>query len=98
MAEITETLYIESATSLQAQLIRVNQIIEALENQILNVATGNSDVAEYQLDDGQVKIRTQYRSITAIYDGIHAFERKKQMILNKLNGRGMALRDAKAMN
>jgi len=94
---LTERLYIESATSLNDRLTRVCQIIEALELQMLNVGTGNSDVEEYSLNDGQVQIRTRYRSTSEIVKGIESFEALKQMLLNKLNGRGFVLRPARGL-
>lgn len=87
----TETVYIESAEGLKIRLDRIILIIEALEIRSLEVVD-NSDVEEYAIDDGQVKIRTLYRSSKQIYDAIEAYERLKQKILNKLNGRDMVLR------
>ncbi len=91
MADITETIYIEGATGLLERLTRIEQIIEALELRQVAV-TANSDVEEYQLNDGQVNIRTIYRSAEQIAKAIEAYERLKQKILNKLNGRQMVLR------
>lgn len=87
----TETLYIEGATGLLERLTRIEQIIEALELRQIAVI-GNSDVEEYQLNDGQVNIRTIYRSAESIEAAIEAYEKLKQKILNKLNGRQMVLR------
>ena len=53
-------------------------------------------ISEYQLDDGQVKIRTAYRSIKEVEDGILALERMKHLYLNRLNGRITILRDEKS--
>jgi len=88
----TEKVYIESATSLEAKLTRYDQIIEALELQMLNVAAGNSDVAEYMIDDGQVRISTEYRDTVSIAKAITAFMSLREMIINKLNGRSFVLR------
>ena len=92
MSEITETLYIESASNLRDKLERIDNIIEALELQMLNVGAGNSSTQSYSVDDGQVKINTQYSTPKAMADGLIAFETIRQRILNKLNGRGMVLR------
>lgn len=86
-----ETTYIESATSLEQRLQRITQIIEALELRAVE-SIANEDIEEYQIDDGQVKIRTVYRSSKQIERAIQAYEVIKQRILNKLNGRGMVLR------
>jgi hypothetical protein len=87
----TETLYIEGATGLVERLTRIEAIIEALELRQVEVI-GKSNVEEYQLDDGQVRIKTIYRSADQIAKAIEAYERLKQKILNKLNGRQMVLR------
>lgn len=88
---LTETLYIESATSQLDRLARIDAIILALENQIINSAAGTSDKTFYRLDDGQIKIETQYRSVDAMALAITKFEVIRQRILNILNGRNMKL-------
>ena len=97
MSTSTETFYIESATSLKERLTRVCNIIEALEIRVVDVAVGNADIDEYQLDDGQVKIRTKYRSVEDMEKAITAFEKLKERILNKLNGRCTVLRDQRGL-
>ncbi len=94
----TETLYIESATSLKDKIDRYNRIIEALETQMELVAAGNSDITSYSMDDGQVKISTQYRDPLSISKAILKFEQLKQKALNTLNGRNVALRPYRGMN
>lgn len=93
----TEILYVESATSLTTKLTRIDSIILALENQLINYGAGNSDTESYSIDDGQVKISTTYRSPQAIAQAIERFEIMRQLIINKLNGRTMALRDRRGL-
>jgi len=97
MAACTETVYLESASGLLERLTRINQIIEALEIRALGVV-GNADVEEYMIDDGQVKIKTLYKSSESIEKAIEAYDRLKQRIINKLNGRGMVLRPWQGLN
>lgn len=92
MTYCTEKLYIENATSLEQRLERYEQIIEALELQMVNVGAGNSDIEEYTLDDGQVKISTTYRDVNQIAKAIQGFEFLRQKIINKLNGRSVVIR------
>ena len=90
---MTETVYIQSATTLLQQCTYIDQIIKGLYDlQIARI--GNADVDEYKIDDGQMKIETKYRSAEAIEKAIFAYDRQKQTILNRLNGRNMVLRDA----
>ena len=91
MATCTETVYIESAAGNLIRLERIGQIITALEIRALAVI-GNSDVEEYAIDDGQIKIKTLYKSSESIARAILAYEKLYQKLLNKLNGRDMVLR------
>jgi len=79
-------IYVQSATSLQDKLTKINAIIDVLYSSALNAA-GNNDITEYSLDDGQVKIRTVYRDSGQIMKSIDVLERQKQSVLNQLNGR-----------
>ena len=88
----SEILYIQSAETLQGRLTKINQVITALYDNMLENA-GAENISEYQLDDGQIKIRTAYRSIEQVEKTIDALERQKQRILNQLNGRSFVLRD-----
>ena len=83
---MNEILYIQSATSLENRLERINNVIGALELLLLE-NIGNSGISEYNLDDGQIKIKTLYRSVTSISSAIDALEKQKQRLLNQLNGR-----------
>jgi len=89
---INEKLYIENAANLEEKLQRIDNIIEALEERMLDVGAENSSTASYSVDDGQVKISTSYTTVKQMAEGIAAFEFIRQRILNKLNGRGMVLR------
>lgn len=93
----TETYYITSATSKLERLDRINQIIEGLELHQITVI-GNSDIGEYQIDDGQIKIRTIYRSASDIAKAILSYTRIKNQLLSELNGRQVALRPWQGMS
>ena len=88
----TETIYIQSATSLSDRLTRITAIIEALELRVIDDAASTANIEEYEINDGQTKIRTVYTSVESIWKAIESFEKLKQKLLNQLNGRGMALR------
>ena len=85
-------MYIGSTTSRVERLARICAIIEALELQVVNVGAGNSDIDEYMLNDGQIIIKTKYRSIDSIYAAIAGFEKLKEKLYNQLNGRCTVLR------
>lgn len=96
MATYTETIYIESATSLVDKVNKIQQIIDALLDQQI-AAVGNSFTDEYSVDDGQIKIKTIYRSPDSIARAINDYEKIKQQCLNRLNGRNRVLRPWQGM-
>jgi hypothetical protein len=88
------SIYIDSATSLRDKITRIDAIISALETTSLRAAAGE-DVEEYWLDDGQTKIKTITRGLDKITASIQAFERLRQMYINRLNGRMVRLNDSR---
>jgi hypothetical protein len=87
-------IYIESCTTVQAKIVALDAIIDALMLTAAKAAA-NDHITEYQLDDGQTKIRTMYNGAAAVFKSIHAYETLKQMYINKLNGRTIRLVDSK---
>ena len=82
---MTEYEYIIDSTGLKQRYDRITQIITALENQMI-LAAGNSTTEEYSLNDGQIQIRTMYRSPDSISKAIDAFEKIRNRILAELTG------------
>lgn len=93
----SESDYISRAQGLRERLDRIDSIIDALLLQSVSAAA-NSDISEYQLDDGQTKIRTMYRDSAQVASAIAGYERLKQMYLNRLQGRVTRLMDGKNFN
>lgn len=87
----TISQYIETKTSILERIRGYNNLIVAMELKLLD-AVGTSDLDEYQLDDGQMKVRTRYRSVKDVEAGIMALEKAKQRLVNQYNGRGSVLR------
>jgi hypothetical protein len=54
-------------------------------------AGGN--IAYYEMDDQQVRIKTGYRSLDQVSAGIDALTRIKNRYINQLNGRASVLQD-----
>lgn len=86
--------YIECASDLRDKIERINTIITALEDTALKAAA-NDNISEYSLNDGQTVIRTVYKGADAVLRSIEAFEKIKQMYVNRLNGRTFRLVDGK---
>ncbi len=83
--------YIQSRDGLKSKIQAIETLIDTMYDTMAD-AIGNSGTASYSLDDGQMKISTQYRSVDEIIKGIHALETQLQMYLNKYNGRVMVMR------
>lgn len=86
--------YIDCASDLRAKITRIDEIISALEDTALKAA-GNDNITEYSLNDGQTIIRTVYKGADAVLNSIIAFEKIRQMYINRLSGRVMRLVDGK---
>lgn len=90
--------YLESKTTAADRIVAIENLIDAMILTISEAIEGSAaSVSEYNLDDGQVKIKTVYRSIPDIEEGIRSLERIKQLYVNRLNGRQVVLRDLKAL-
>lgn len=78
--------YLGSKTSYRARIQAIDALIDAI---LLKLAdnVGNVDISEYQMDDGQMKVRTAYRTPEDATKGIEALEKIKQNYINQLNGR-----------
>lgn len=90
-------IYIDQGTDLRAKIVRTDAIIDALFTAALKAAARGA-VSMYELDDGQSKVKTMYRNATEVQNAITAFERIKQMYVNRLNGHMVRLVDQSNFN
>lgn len=92
--EYTLADYLESKCDLAQKVAAIdaiiNQSLSVLANQAMGVGNG---IEMYELDDGQVKIKTGYRSLTEVTAGIDALRRLKNVYVNQLRGRRVILQD-----
>lgn len=87
----TITQYIESKCTLSAKIAAYDKLIEKMEMSVLE-ATTSGHLVQYELDDGQMKCRAQYRSITDMTKALSGLEMLRQRYINRLNGRVTVLR------
>lgn len=66
-------------------------LIEKMEGALLE-ATMSGHISEYELDDGQMKCRTRYRSLTDMNNALNGLIKMRQYYINKHNGRVTVLR------
>lgn len=91
MTEYTIKEYVASKASIKAKIIAIEKLIDSM---LLNAveAIDNSGTASYSMDDGQMKVMTEYRSITDISKGIKSLEQIKNLYVNRHNGHVTVLR------
>ncbi len=96
----TCAIFINSATEIQARITNIRLVQSALRAQRLAAALDPSmaNIQEYQLDDGQTKIKTIYRSLSEINTAMHVLERELQDCYNQANGRITRSVDSKNLN
>lgn len=90
----SELSFIQSGTTIDEKIIKVDSIITALEDLMVTAATSDN-IQEYWLDDGQTKIKTIYRSIEQIERSIAGMDRYRSRLVNKRIGRVVPLVDGK---
>ena len=90
------SIYIQSSTTLCEKIEKIDAIIAALEDTALQSA-GNDNIEEYWLDDGQSKIKTSYKGTDQIFKSIIAFERMRQIYVNRLNGFVVRMVDSRSL-
>ncbi len=86
----SETQYVQTATGLIDRLKKVEKIIDALYDAMVDAAAGIK-IDSYSLDDGQAKINTKYRNPNQIEAAISGFEKRRNSILRQLQGSSMHL-------
>lgn len=84
--------YVQAASDLEDKIKRIDDIITALEDAALKAAE-SIYVEEYQIDDGQSKIKNVYRSVEEIAQTIKGFLSLRQIYVSRLGGNITRLRD-----
>jgi len=54
-------------------------------------------VDEYWMNDGQMNVKTSYKSLEDIEMSVFRLERMKRLYVNRYNGRGFVLRDVRGL-
>lgn len=90
------TQYIGCARNTKEEIVRINAVIRALEDSMIENGY-KSNLQEYSLDDGQTKIKSVFRSIESIEQAITGLERRKQRLINRCVGYRYGLQDGKTL-
>lgn len=98
MAMVYETIqaFIGSKEGAAAKIVAIEALIEAMLLKLAESAGGQAAVFdEYSIDDGQMKVRTSYRSVTDVTSGIISLRKLKNYYINDHNGHVSVLRDVR---
>nr|WP_299067209.1 hypothetical protein [uncultured Allomuricauda sp.] len=99
MAYNTITAYVGSKTTARERIEAIELLIDTMMLRLTEVSEGTaSTIDEYELNDGQVKIRTKYRSIEDVEKGIKSLLTLKHYYINNFNGRQTVLRDVRGLH
>lgn len=72
-----------SVSQLRQLIVQLDAVINELHSSAL-AAVGSGNISEYELDTGQTKTRIRYTSVKSVTESIEAFERLRQMYVNKI--------------
>lgn len=82
--------YIEGKSKLIGKIATYDILIEKMEEALLT-STVSGHLAQYELDDGFMKLRSNFRNTNDIVSSISGLEMLRQRAVNKLNGRSVRL-------
>jgi len=82
--------YFEVKSKLIGKIATYDLIIEDMEKALL-AATVSGHLLQYELDDGQMKVRTMYRSVTDLTKAMKGLISLREIYKNQHNGRGVRL-------
>jgi hypothetical protein len=82
--------YVECKSALIGKIATYNILIENMESAILTGIT-SSHLIQYEMDDGQMKVRAQYRNIKDMTDAMNGLIKLRQYYINKANGSSVRL-------
>lgn len=83
--------YFECKSKLIGKIATYDILIESMEKAILE-ATISGQFNQYEMDDGQMKVRAQYRSIDQMAAGMKGLMNLRENYVNRFNGRSVVLR------
>lgn len=88
---MTISQYVEAKSKLIGKIATYDILIEKMEASILE-ATVSGHLVQYELDDGFMKVRSQFRSVSDMTQALAGLETLRQRYINRHNGRCTVLR------
>lgn len=77
--------YLQASSSISDKICKIDIIIDAMLDQSLAIV-GDSGTFSYSMDDGQMKVSTQYRSMDEVLKGVEGLEKIRIRYVNRLTG------------
>ena len=74
-----------TAEDILAEIAFIDEVVPLLQDAIKNSA-GKAAIKVRELDDSQVKIKTEYRSMTEALDGLFQLRKQRNSLNNELYG------------
>lgn len=94
--KVSITEYVLSAKSVVERIKNIDTLIDMMLLSSLEAQQGKDpSIKEYQMNDGQMTVRTEYRNYDDLIKGIESLERIRNRYLSMLNGRKILLRNIK---
>jgi len=78
--------FFECAEKLIGKIATYDLLIETFEQALLE-GVGSGHYLQTELDDGQMKLRVQYRNVRDMTEAMNGLIRLRQYYINKANGR-----------
>jgi hypothetical protein len=92
--EYTIAGYWQSKSSIADQIAAIDNLQTLLSTALLDFFSGTAvGTQSYELDDGQVRIKTAFRSMKEIEIAIQLLRIEKNKLINNFNGRTLVLQD-----
>lgn len=87
---MTIVQYVECKSKIIGKIATYDLLIESMEKTLLE-ATVSGHLNQWELDDGQMKVRSMYRSVDQLVNGMQGLRKIRQDYINQYNGRGIRL-------
>lgn len=88
---MTISQYATSKSKLIGKIATYDMLIEKMETAI-DEATISGHLVQYEVDDGFMKVRSQFRNMKDMTDTLLGLEQARQRYINRHNGRCTVLR------
>lgn len=83
---MTISHYFEEKSKILGKVDTYDLLIEGLEKAILE-STVSGHLVQYEMDDGQMKVRTMFRKVSDLVTAMEGLQRLRQGYINRYNGR-----------